>query len=165
MSFSLKLMSETIPDNSPIFQHPLVLFDGICNLCDRTVNFIIKRDPDEGFRFIPLQSPLGKALLAKFGFPTDYRESFVLIDDAKPYTKSTAFIRISKKLSKPWPLCSVAAIIPRSIRDFIYTNIGKNRYRWFGKHDYCEIRSDSINHRFITDILSADNTENNKKSR
>lgn len=148
-------MSEHIPNNSPIFQHPLILFDGICNLCDHTVNFIIKRDQGEVFRFIPLQSPLGESLLIKFGFPVDYRESFVLIDDTVAYTKSTAFIRISKKLNKLWPIFSLTVVIPRGIRDYCYTNIGRNRYRWFGKHEYCEIQSNDMSHRFLTDIRSA----------
>ncbi len=144
---------ETVDDNSPIFQHPLVLFDGVCNLCDHTVRFIIKRDRDEVFRFIPLQSPLGKALLTKFGFPVDYRDSFVLIDGATPYIKSTAFIRISKKLHQPWPLFSLTAVIPSGLRDFVYSKIGQNRYRWFGMHDYCEIQPDGVNHRFLTELL------------
>ncbi len=152
-------MPESIPNNSPIFQHPLVLFDGICNLCDHTVNFIIKRDPDEVFRFIPLQSPLGESLLIKFGFPADYRDSFVLIDGAVAYTKSTAFIRISKKLNKLWPLFSLTVIIPQRIRDYCYTNIGQNRYRWFGQHEYCEIQPNDMSHRFLTDIGSANNME------
>lgn len=148
-------MNEPIPDQSPIFRHPLVLFDGICNLCDHTVRFIIKRDRSKIFRFIPLQSALGKALLVKFGFPKDYRDSFVLIDDTKPYIKSTALIHISRKLSMPWSLFSLITIIPRSLRDFVYSTIGQNRYRWFGMHDYCEIQPDDTHHRFLTRLSQA----------
>lgn len=155
-------MNKTIPDHSPIFRHSLVLFDGICNLCDHTVRFILARDPDERFRFIPLQSPLGKSLLVKFGFPDDYRDSFVLIDNAKPYIKSTAFIHISKKLRAPWPLFSLTAIIPRSLRDSAYSFIGKNRYRWFGMHDYCEIRTDNTSHRFLTTLFQAEEPNHGK---
>ncbi len=144
-------MNALIPDHSPLFQHPLVLFDGKCNLCDRTVNFIIKRDRAEIFRFVPLQSPLGIALLVQFGFPADYRESFVLIDQGQAVTKSTAFVRIGRKLPQPWPLCALAAVIPRPLRDFVYTHIGRNRYHWFGQHDYCEVRTDDLGHRFITE--------------
>ena len=145
-------MNALIPDHSPLFRHPLVLFDGMCNLCDRTVNFIIKRDRAEIFRFVPLQSPLGIALLVQFGFPADYRESFVLIDEGQAIVKSAAFMRISQKLPQPWPLCALAVVIPCSLRDFIYTRIGRNRYRWFGQHDYCEVRTDDCGHRFVTEI-------------
>lgn len=148
-------MNALIPDESPIFDRPLVLFDGICNLCDHTVRFIIQRDRSEQFRFIPLQSPLGKALLVKFGFPDDFRDSFVFIENAKPYTKSTAFIHISKKLHGLWPLFSIATIIPRSLRDFVYSTIGKNRYRWFGMHDYCQAQPADTHHRFLTELYQA----------
>ena len=148
-------MDKPIPNNSPLFQHSLILFDGICNLCDHTVNFIIKRDHNKTFRFVPLQSPLGRTLLIKFGFPADYRESFVLIDGTKAYTKSTAFIRISKRLCKPWPLFSLTIVIPQCIRDYIYTQIGKNRYHWFGKHEYCETKQpNELNDRFLINIPS-----------
>ena len=110
-------MNALIPDHSPLFQHPLILFDGRCNLCDRTVNFILKRDHADIFRFVPLQSPLGIALLIRFGFSADYRESFVLIDEGQAVTKSTAFMRISRKLPLSWPLrlsfrarCAISSI-------------------------------------------------------
>jgi predicted DCC family thiol-disulfide oxidoreductase YuxK len=145
-------MTIHISNNAQLFQHPLVLFDGICNLCDHTVRFIIKRDRNEVFRFIPLQSALGKALLDQFGFPPDYRDSFVLIDHGRPYIKSTAFIRISKKLQMPWPLFSLTAMIPRILRDYIYNKIGKNRYSWFGQHDYCEVQPAAMSQRFLTEL-------------
>ncbi|MDH5480411.1 MAG: DCC1-like thiol-disulfide oxidoreductase family protein [Nitrosomonas sp.] len=149
------IVTTAIAGDSPIFQHPLVLFDGVCNLCDHTVRFIIKRDHHEVFSFIPLQSPLGKVLLTQFGFPVDYRDSFVLIDEATPYIKSNAFIRISKKLHLPWPFFSIVVVIPRSLRDFAYSKIGQNRYRWFGMHDYCESQPDEMSHRFLTELSQA----------
>lgn len=145
-------MTIKIPNNAQLFQHPLVLFDGICNLCDHTVRFIIKRDRNEVFRFVPLQSTLGKALLAQFGFPSNYRDSFVFIDNGRPYIKSTAFIQISKKLRMPWPLFSLTTIVPQILRDYIYNKIGQNRYSWFGQHDYCEIQPAEMSQYFLTEL-------------
>ena len=139
-----------LSSDAPLFRHSLILFDGVCNLCDHTVKFILKRDSDDCFRFVPMQSPLGSTLLRQFGYAEEYRDSFVLIEVGFAYTQSTAFIRISKRLRSPWPLFVLIIVIPRCIRDRVYAYIGRNRYRWLGRHEYCEMPEQSLNHRFIT---------------
>lgn len=148
----MKVVDDTqTPDlDAPLFRHSLIVFDGVCNLCDRTVHFILERDPRGCFRFVPMQSPLGIALLRRFGFPEDYRDSFVYIESGRPYTESSAFIRISKRLRPPWPLFAVVAVIPRGIRDRVYAYIGRNRYRWLGRREYCDMSGPAMSHRFLT---------------
>jgi len=131
-------------------EHPLVLFDGVCNLCNNSVNFIIKRDKKAVFRFVPSQSEMGKRLIEKYFKDFDL-QTVVLIDDEKAYTKSDAFLRIMKKLGGLWKALLVLWIIPRPVRDFFYDLIARNRYRIFGKKDSCMIPSPEVKKRFITE--------------
>lgn len=115
----------------------IVLFDGVCLLCNQTVLFILKRDPKHYFRFGSLQSPKGQELLEQYGLPPKALDSLVLIEQGKVYTYSTAPLRIARKLSLPWPLLTIFLLIPSFIRHPIYRWIAKNRYKWFGKKDQC----------------------------
>jgi len=115
----------------------VILFDGYCNLCSRSVQLVLKHDRKAKFRFASLQSEYGKALLQKHQLPTESFGTFVLIEDDKIYLKSTAALRVVKSLSGMWPVLYAAIIIPRFIRDAVYGLVARNRYRWFGKRNSC----------------------------
>lgn len=130
-------------------EHPVVLFDGVCNLCNASVNFIMANDTKNIFRFAALQSKAGKALLKKFNLSSDALDAVVLIENKKVYTKSAAALRIAQKLKKPLPLFFSLSLVPPFIRDAVYTAIAKNRYRWFGKSKSCRVPSAGTNDRFL----------------
>ena len=131
------------------FTKPVLLFDGVCNLCNGTVQFVIKRDPEAKFRFAALQSEVGQALLKKFELPQDDYDSFVFVEGERFYLRSTAALKVLKGLRGLWPLLYGLVIIPRPIRDFFYNWIAKNRYRWFGKKDQCMIPTPDLQKRFL----------------
>ncbi|WP_300598588.1 DCC1-like thiol-disulfide oxidoreductase family protein [Niabella sp.] len=110
---------------------PVILFDGVCNLCNNAVLFIIKHDPKDRFRFASLQSTAGIRLVQEYGVPQNYG-SVVLIENGRTYLKSTAALRIARKLNGLWPLLYLLMIVPPFIRNQIYDWIARNRYRWFG---------------------------------
>lgn len=126
----------------------VILFDGICNLCNASVQFIIKRDKGDYFRFAALQSETGKAIANKYDV-SDNASSVILIENEKKYIESTAALRIAKKLSGFWPLLYLFIIIPPPIRNELYRMIAKNRYRWFGKMEVCMTPSPEQTHKFI----------------
>jgi predicted DCC family thiol-disulfide oxidoreductase YuxK len=126
----------------------IVLFDGECNFCDSSVQFIIKHDPNGAFHFASIQSEIGRELMTKHQVPSDV-DSLVLIEDGKAYLKSTAALRIAKQLSNPWKLTSVFLILPNSLRDKMYNYVAKNRYKWFGKRDSCMLPPPHIRKRFL----------------
>ena len=128
---------------------PVLLFDGVCNLCNGTVQFVIKRDPRAKFRFAALQSEAGQALLKKFQLQQDDYDSFVFVEGERFYLRSTAALKVLKGLRGLWPLLYGFMIIPRPIRDFFYNWIAKNRYRWFGKKDQCMIPTPDLQKRFL----------------
>lgn len=128
---------------------PLVLFDGVCNLCNNSVTFVIGRDPEAKVRFAAVQSAPGRTRLAALGLPLDTYESFVLIDGGRAYYKSTAALRLLRHLRQPWPWLAVARIIPRILRDPLYDLIARNRYRWFGKRDACMVPTPDVKARFL----------------
>lgn len=127
---------------------PVILFDGVCNLCNGSVLFIIKRDPQAKFRFASLQSDFGQQQLHKFNRSVTL-ESVLLIEADKLYDKSTAALKIASKLCGLWPLLSIFRVVPKSWRDGIYTWIARNRYRWFGKRESCMIPTPEFKSRFI----------------
>ncbi|HWJ90318.1 MAG TPA: thiol-disulfide oxidoreductase DCC family protein [Flavisolibacter sp.] len=118
-------------------QPPLVLFDGVCNFCNRSVNILIRHDKKNCFRFAALQSPAGQALLKKHGLDPNSFTSFVLIEGEKIYTKSTAVLQLTKHLPWYWKGLQLLRLMPRSVRDAFYDWIARNRYRWFGRKNAC----------------------------
>lgn len=120
------------------FEKPILLFDGVCNLCNNSVNLIIKRDKKNQFRFIALQSQEGIELITKLGISKE-TDSVILIVENRVFTESEAAIEIIKRLPLPWKWLTIFKIIPQKIRDKIYRWIARNRYRWFGKRDVCRI--------------------------
>ena len=127
----------------------IILFDGVCNFCNSTVNFVIKRDKKAILHFAPLQSDIGQQLLKEYHLPNDEMRSFVFIEKGKAYTQSTAALKVCKYLSSLWSLCYAFIIIPKFIRDGIYNWIAKNRYKWFGKKESCMIPSVDVDKRFL----------------
>ncbi len=117
----------------------VILFDGVCNFCNSSVQFVIKRDPKRYFRYAPLQSAYGQAELARYGLPVESFGSFVLVEDGKAYTRSTASLRVARKLSGAWPVLYAFIIVPAFLRNMVYEFIAQNRYRWFGKRAQCMI--------------------------
>jgi predicted DCC family thiol-disulfide oxidoreductase YuxK len=129
--------------------NPVILFDGECNFCDSSVQFIIKNDPKGLFHFASLQSEAGQELLKKYKVPEDV-DSMILIEKDKAYYKSTAALRISRHLKGAWKLASGFTIIPSPIRNAAYDFIARNRYKWFGKKaESCMLPSPSVRKRFL----------------
>lgn len=126
----------------------IILFDGVCNLCNSSVQFIINRDPHANFQFASLQSEIGQKYLKQYGFDQAFN-SFILIENEKVYMKSNAALRVSMNLNGGWRYLSVFRIIPPFIRDHIYETIAKNRYKWFGKQESCMIPTTEMKKRFL----------------
>ncbi|WP_337446688.1 thiol-disulfide oxidoreductase DCC family protein [Bacillus cereus] len=126
----------------------IVLFDGECNVCDRSVQFIIKRDPIGLFKFASLQSDIGKELLNKYNAPNDL-SSLVLIENNNCYLKSSAALRVTKNLKGAWKLLYLLLVVPKPLRDYFYSIMAKNRYKWFGKKDSCMLPSPEVRKRFL----------------
>ena len=129
--------------------HSIILFDGVCNLCNGAVNFVIKRDPGNVFKFAPLQEKQGALLLKTHAIDIQKLDSIVLIENGNVYTKSSAALRIARKMSNLWPLFFVLLIIPSFIRDGVYDFIAKNRYKWFGKKEQCMIPTLGLKEKFL----------------
>lgn len=130
-------------------QKPVVLFDGYCNLCSGSVIFIVKRERGDAFRFASLQSDFAQNLISKLETQENMPDSIVLIENNRIYTRSTAALRIVKRLRRLWPALYIFILIPRFIRDPIYDFVAKNRYRWFGKRSTCFIPDKDMNHKFL----------------
>ncbi len=128
----------------------IILFDGICNLCNGAINFVIKRDKKDVFRYAPLQSKIGQKLIEERNIDLSKIDSILLIDPKVAYYhKSTAALHIAKQLSGMYPLLSVCLILPKFLRDWIYDIIAKNRYKWFGKKESCMIPTPEFKALFI----------------
>lgn len=133
--------------NSP---NPIVLFDGVCNLCNSSVQFIIKRDKKKQFRFASLQGKTGQELLKKFNLPADDFNSFILVEGNNFYSRSTGALRMLKKLGGGWKLLHGFMIVPKFIRDAVYNWIARNRYKWYGKREECMIPTPDLKERFLS---------------
>ena len=127
----------------------IILFDGVCNLCNGAVQFVIRHDNNNNFRFASLQSETGQALLNRYQLPVNNFNSFVLIKNGKAYTNSTAALKVAKTLSGPVKLLYGFIIVPPFIRNGVYRLIANNRYRWFGKKDSCMIPTPGLRSRFL----------------
>ncbi|WP_417443788.1 thiol-disulfide oxidoreductase DCC family protein [Joostella sp.] len=129
----------------------IILFDGVCNLCNSSVQFVIKRDKKDIFRFASLQSEVGQRMLKERSIDSAQTDSIVLIEpNVAYYTRSSAAIEIAKEIGGLWSLLSVFNyILPESIRDSIYNFIAKNRYKWFGKKENCPLPTNEQKKKFI----------------
>ncbi|MFB6179733.1 MAG: thiol-disulfide oxidoreductase DCC family protein [Halorientalis sp.] len=130
---------------------PVLLFDGVCNLCNGFVRFVVRFDDDGRYRFAPLQSAVAEELLAHYGLDPD-DDSFdtvVLVDDGAVYTKSTAALRVARHLDGPWPLAYPFVYLPESLRDGVYDLVARYRYRVFGRKDECPMPEPELRERFL----------------
>lgn len=128
----------------------LILFDGVCNLCNASVLYVIKRDKKDLFRFAPLQSSVGKQIIRKFDIDSTLTDSILLYESGQGISyKSTAALKIASKLTFPTNLLSIFIIIPSLFRDWIYDFIAKNRYKWYGKKDACMIPTPELKAKFL----------------
>jgi predicted DCC family thiol-disulfide oxidoreductase YuxK len=127
----------------------VIFFDGICNLCNGAVQFTIKRDEKNIFKFAALQSDYAEEELKEFNIDHNQLGSFVLLEDGKVYQKSTAALRVAKKLNGFWPLLYAFMVVPRFIRDAVYDFIAKNRYKWFGKQESCWVPTPELKGKFL----------------
>lgn len=115
----------------------IVLFDGVCNLCSSSVQFILKRDKKDQFLFGSLQGNYGQQILKQYNLPTDTFNSFMLLEGNKLYTRSSGALRMLKYIGGGWSLLYIFIIVPKFIRDAVYNLIAANRYKWFGKMNEC----------------------------
>jgi predicted DCC family thiol-disulfide oxidoreductase YuxK len=130
-------------------EHPIVLFDGVCNLCNGVVRFVIDRDPRARFRFASLQSELGRGLLRHHGLDPEALDAVMLVDGEGAHVRSTAALRIARGLRAPWPWLAPLALVPRVLRDAVYDFVARHRYRWFGKRDACALPTPEQRARFL----------------
>ncbi len=127
----------------------VVFFDGVCNLCNSSIQFIIKHDSKNNFLFAPLQSEDSKKLLNQHKYTIYELNTVVLLKDGKVFTKSSAALHIAKKLKSFWSILWIFIIIPKPIRDVVYDFIAKNRYKWFGKKESCMLPTAEIKNKFL----------------
>ena len=127
----------------------IILFDGVCNLCNSSVQFIIRNDPKKLFLFASLQSDAASEILLQFPFKKMDLTSIVFIEDDQIYVESTAVLKITRKLKGGYSLLYGFIIIPRFIRDWVYQQLANNRYQWFGKKDQCMVPTADLKDRFL----------------
>ena len=138
----------------------IVLFDGVCNFCDASVNFVIEHDREGYFKFAPLQSEAGEELASEHGLRSETAQaeptgdmipidSVILVEDGKAYTHSTAALRIVRRLGLPWSLLYAFIVVPKPVRDYFYRLFAKYRYRMFGKKDECMLPTPEVRARFL----------------
>ena len=127
----------------------IVLFDGVCNFCNATINFVIEHDKAGYFKFAPLQSEMGEELMAKHCIDRVETDSVILVENGKAFTHSGAALRIAKRLDGIWSWAYALIVIPRPLRDLAYRLFAKQRYRLFGRRDACMMPTPEIRARFL----------------
>lgn len=128
---------------------PIILFDGVCNLCNNSVKFILRHDKKEYFLFASLQSDASKNLLLHYNYKNNDLKSIIVIDQDRLYEKSAAVLIICKYLGMPWSLFRVFRVLPKKWLDYLYDFVAKNRYKWFGKKETCTMMLPTYKNRFI----------------
>lgn len=129
--------------------YSIILFDGVCNLCNGFVQFLIVRDPKRRYRYASLQSETGKALMESVGLSLEKMDTVVLIEGGKAYTLSDVPLRVARHMSGLWPLFAVFYILPKALRDAVYKWIARNRYKWFGKREACMVPTPELRSLFL----------------
>jgi predicted DCC family thiol-disulfide oxidoreductase YuxK len=146
----VKDMKSTFSLPPYIQQHDsVILFDGVCKLCNAWSNFIITYDVGKKFKLASVQSDEGKAILRHFGYPTDFYETMLVVEGNVCFEKSDAFFAVIKKLNYPWKLLTVFKIMPLPVRNWLYDRIALNRYQLFGKYDYCSLPTPDHDERYL----------------
>ena len=128
----------------------LILFDGECNLCDQSVQFVFARNPEKNLHFSSLQSEFSKTQRIKFDLSADNKNSIIFIDGSQTYTKSTAVIKIGRYLNFPWRLIGIFIYIPQSWRDVLYNWVARNRINWFGRSQHCLVGNSELQARILS---------------
>lgn len=128
---------------------PIILFDGVCNLCSSSVQKVIKNDPEGKFLFAPLQGKTGQEMLNKYQLPVNNFNSFVLVQDDQVFTQSTAALKVARQMKGFWKWLYAFIIIPPFIRNAVYNLIAGNRYKWFGKKETCMVPTPELKSRFL----------------
>lgn len=129
----------------------IIFFDGVCNLCNASIDFVIQRDKKDHFLVGALQEDFSKKILSCFDVREDYLDSLVLLEKGEIYYKSTAALKIARNLSGLWPALYPLIFLPKFLRDSIYNWIGSNRYRWFGKKNTCRLPTPEEKARFLSE--------------
>lgn len=127
----------------------VILFDGVCNFCNAAVNFVIRHDRRDHFRFAPLQSEAGRALQMEYGVDAGALSTFVLVENGKAYGRSTAALKVARRLGFPMNMTYAFIIVPRAIRDMAYNFVARNRYKWFGKKEVCMVPDERVRRKFL----------------
>mgnify|MGYP006201101683 CR=1 FL=1 len=127
----------------------VIFFDGVCNLCNGAVQFVIEHDRKSYFKFAALQSEFAAKTLVDFDLKVSHGDSFVLLENGRVYEQSTAALRVSKKLRGLWPLLYVFIIVPPFLRNAVYKFIARNRYKWFGKQESCWVPTPELKGKFL----------------
>ncbi|MBO9154370.1 thiol-disulfide oxidoreductase DCC family protein [Chitinophaga sp. GCM10012297] len=130
-------------------EHAVILFDGVCNFCNASVNFLIRRDGRDHFRFAPLQSATGRALQEQYHFDPAALNTFILVENGKTFSKSTAALKVARRLGFPLNMTYAFIIVPRFLRDAAYNLVAKNRYKWFGKKESCMVPDERTRRKFL----------------
>jgi predicted DCC family thiol-disulfide oxidoreductase YuxK len=137
-------------NDQEIASQKIILFDGVCNLCNGSVKFILQKEKEPVFQFASIQSEAGKKLLAWCGLPAEYSRAIILIERGKFTFGSTAALRIGQTLKFPWSfLARLGYRVPLFIRDRVYDQIAKHRYQWFGKQEFCMVPTPELQSRFL----------------
>ncbi|QEI10884.1 thiol-disulfide oxidoreductase DCC family protein [Cellvibrio japonicus] len=128
----------------------IIVFDGTCKLCNSSVNFIIERDHKNIFKFAHMQTNIGQQILVTYNISNDNIDTFLLVKNGEAFIKSDAALAITKELKSPWNHLIILRIIPRPIRNYLYSLIARNRYKWFGKQEYCMTPTPELQDKFLT---------------
>lgn len=128
---------------------PVLLFDGVCNLCNGVVRFVVERDPEGTLRFASLQSAVGEAVLERLDLPADELETVVFLEGNRAYTRSAAAIRVGELLGGPYRVAGLGWLLPRRVRDWLYAVVAEHRYEWFGRKDQCMVPTPALRERFV----------------
>jgi predicted DCC family thiol-disulfide oxidoreductase YuxK len=130
-------------------ERKIILFDGVCNLCNRAVQFVLKHDHKNQFAFGSLQGKAGQSFLLSHHLSTPELHSFFLVEGERVYSRSSAALRVARHLGGAWALLWVFMVVPKFIRDAVYDWIARNRYRWFGKREECMIPTPALRGKFL----------------
>ena len=142
-------MTPPTADEALAKEHPIVVFDGVCNFCNASVSFILAHDRARVFRFAPLQSEVGRRLLERAALPPLDADTFLLVDKGRVLARSDAALDVARRLPAPWRWGAALAVLPRSWRDAVYRLIARHRYRWFGKRAVCMVPAPDVRERFF----------------
>lgn len=138
--------------SNPLSEKAIIFFDGHCNLCNKSVQFILKKERASVLYFASLQSEFAKTILLRLSLPEDYTDSVLLYEKGHLYKESEAAIRIAKYLKSPWSWARIIRVVPTFLRNWVYRIIAKKRLKWFGSTDSCWIMQTAWRERFISDL-------------